>query len=150
MLFCPNCQNLLNVSKTILAKDNVIDADTPQTVSQTTTEIKHSAKAIPPQPNLTNAYHICTTCYYYEPINKETLIISKNKENVTKMYVDYKLFKDSKYSPILPRTRAYICKNDQCKTHGNSEIKEAVFFKKNSEQMDTYYMCTVCDAIWKI
>lgn len=153
MLFCPNCQNLLNVSKTILVKENMIDTNTPQSVSQTTTqttEIKSSIKST--NNNVTNninAYHVCSTCYYYEPIKEESLIISKNKENSNKQIVDYDLFRDVKYSHILPRTRAYICKNDKCSSHNNSD-KEAIFFKINTEQPETYYMCLKCDFIWKL
>lgn len=151
MLFCPNCQNLLNISKNILAKENVLDTNTPQTVSESITEVKQVEKNSSATNSTNNiiAYHICTICYYYEPIEKETLIMSKNNENTSLVDIDYKMLKDSKYSSILPRTRAYICKNSECDTYKGAE-REAIFFRKNSEQLNTYLMCTICDTIWKL
>ena len=46
-------------------------------------------------------------------------------------------------NPIYPRTKDYTCKNVNCVTHKNEELKEAVFFRqKNTYQ--TTYLCTVC------
>lgn len=49
--------------------------------------------------------------------------------------------------PILPRTHDYICKNSNCNTHKNSNIKEAVYYKnKNSYKLN--YICCVCYYNW--
>lgn len=152
MLFCPNCQNLLNISKNILA--NISDElETPKTVSHTTTDIKKQLKSGPLSTgkstniNTNKAYYVCTTCFYYELIHNNSLITSGE---YIEQLVDYDVYKDGKYSPIIPRTCAYICANKSCETHKNNKNKEAIFFRINSEQMDTYYMCTICDTIWKI
>lgn len=147
MLFCSKCQNLLDLSKSIISRD-ILDTNTPDTVSSNTANTKEKNDIN--SDNTIVAYHACTTCNYHEPIKNNTLILSKNKDQDTNLYIDFGLFKDYKYSNILPRTKNYLCNNNKCETHKNINIKEAVFFRTNSESMNTFLMCVICDTVWKL
>jgi hypothetical protein len=93
----------------------------------------------------------CTTCgenYYLHP---ETIIfsLSFNKKNST--------FNDSDmdlkiYDPTLPRTKDYICPNNNCETNKknfNTVNKEAVFYRALGGY-NLKYACVNCKTSWLI
>ena len=89
--------------------------------------------------------------FLYSIVLGETLILSKNKEQDTNVYIDYNMYKDYKHSHILPRTRGYICPNKKCPTNGSKKVeKEAVFVRKSTDVLDTIFICTICDTVWKL
>lgn len=93
----------------------------------------------------------CTSCGESYILNPETVIYSLNyKKNNTSFnddYLDLKL-----YDPTLPRTKDYICPNEECDTNDKSfdmSNKEAVFYRSTG----TYHMkyaCLVCKHSWLI
>ena len=48
-------------------------------------------------------------------------------------------------NPILPRTKLYVCRNKNCNTHKNPQLKKAIFFKENN---NLRYICSVCKTYW--
>ena len=90
------------------------------------------------------AYFICRFCKNYKPITPGTLIYSKsyntNRDNEIEDY-SYAI-----YDSTLSRTRNYICRNEKCPTHKNSEDQEAVLTKNSLDQI--VYVCTVCTTDW--
>lgn len=90
------------------------------------------------------AYFICKFCKNYKPIKPGTLIYSKNYNTSSSSDVDDYTY--AIYDQTLPRSRQYICKNDNCETHKNDSIKEAVITKNATEQV--VYICTICSTSW--
>ena len=145
MLFCPDCNNSLDISKSKPIAANV-DTATPDTVSSSTAEPPKKEQESEGQ----GAYHMCYNCLYHEPIKKKTLILSKTHEKNVNVYEDYDMFSDYKNANILPRTTLYTCQNKDCKTHSNAKAKEAVFFRSNLYNNKTIMACIVCDHIWSV
>lgn len=87
----------------------------------------------------TNAYFICKYCQNFKPIKPRTLIHSRDYSDGSDNLVDYS---EMVYDQSLSRTRAYICKNPDCETHHNDELREAVLTKNNAYQI--IYICTHC------
>lgn len=85
----------------------------------------------------------CTNCNYRKQI-KDTIRLYQ--VNASTKITTMNSIEDNKIramNPIYPRTKDYTCKNVNCVTHKNEELKEAVFFRqKNTYQ--TTYLCTVC------
>ncbi|AYV85600.1 MAG: DNA-dependent RNA polymerase subunit Rpb9 [Satyrvirus sp.] len=89
------------------------------------------------------AYFICKYCKNYKLIKPGTLIYSKNYDTSAAEVEDYTY---AIYDYTLPRTKNYICKNENCPTHKDDSKKEAVLTKNLSEQV--IYICTVCSTYW--
>jgi len=97
-----------------------------------------------------DAFLMCSNCSYNKPIKPRTLITriaSKTTEGISSMYINTEKFKNIINNPALPRTRNYKCMNELCSTHKNSSEREAIFFRNN---MQTWYVCTVCKTYWKV
>lgn len=89
------------------------------------------------------AYFICKNCKRYVIIEPATLIYRKNYgENI----IEAEDYSYSSYDSTLPRTKNYICKNANCETHNNINIREAVITKNITDQV--VYVCTVCKLDW--
>ena len=93
----------------------------------------------------------CTSCgenYYLHP---ETIIYSFNFNKTNSIFndndIDLKL-----YDPTLPRTKDYICPNNNCETNNknfNNSNKEAVFYR-SSGGYNLKYACLNCKSSWLI
>lgn len=94
--------------------------------------------------NTTISYFICKQCKFSTKIKPGTTIYTKvynaNLETDTEDYTY------AKYDSTLLRTKNYICKNKECKSHNNSSTKEAVLTKNNVGQI--VYVCTICSNNW--
>lgn len=93
----------------------------------------------------------CTSCGENYFLHPETIIysLSFKKKNTTfnDSDIDLKL-----YDPTLPRTKDYICVNDQCETNKKSfdtSKKEAVFYRA-SGGYNLKYACLNCKTNWLI
>jgi len=89
----------------------------------------------------------CTNCDYRKPI---TETIKLYQMNIKSQYNVYRSIEDNKLlamNPIYPRTKDYTCKNIECSSHNNMEIKEAVFFREK-KSYQTIYLCTICFTSW--
>lgn len=92
-----------------------------------------------------NAYFICTNCGHARKIENGTLIFSRKSDNITQSY-NIGDYSDLKHSNILPRTRNYICTNDQCESHKNTTKKEAIFFRVGGYNIK--HLCICCETIF--
>ena len=91
----------------------------------------------------------CNNCNFRKKI-KETIRLYQM--SVESTYSVNRSTEDNKLlamNPIYPRTRDYTCKNINCITHKDINIKEAVFFREK-DSYQTNYICTVCFSGWKV
>jgi hypothetical protein len=86
---------------------------------------------------------VCKNCSYSEKLTKRTLILNKMSNFSTDAYTDLTKYKYMRYDNTLPHTRDYVCKNKDCNTHKNSELKNAKWFRPIQNSYMTYYVC--CD-----
>lgn len=90
------------------------------------------------------AYFICKFCRFYKPIEPGTLIYSKSYgfDNT----IETEDYTYAIYDHTLPRTKNYICKNTECKSHKDDSVREAIITKNSAEQV--VYICTNCLTNW--
>jgi hypothetical protein len=92
----------------------------------------------------------CTNCGNKEPITKSTKLYEINKQSEGKIYSPEEI-EIIINDPTLPRTKNYNCKNKNCETIKNENLKEAVFFKENNfKTYQLYYACCHCKYHWAI
>lgn len=96
------------------------------------------------------AYVVCKNCSYSEKLIKRTLILNKMSNFSTDAYTDLTKYKYMRYDNTLPHTRDYICKNKECDTHKNVELKNAKWFRPIQNSYITYYVCCDCGTVWNI
>ena len=175
MYFCPNCAYLLDIKKSsninvddeekqILEKPSdafkKIKSLSKYTANFTKEEMikdkKYSKLKKSDKIKLDKLFEIvytdaefsCNNCNYSKQLDKTFLLYKFEKKND----LESKTIEDNKIlskSPILPRTRDYICKNVSCKTFKDPNLKEAVYYRdENSFSLN--YLCTVCNYNWKI
>jgi hypothetical protein len=99
-----------------------------------------------------SAFMICKNCSYFEKIITRTMVLNKMSFNSisNNELNDYSKYKYMRYDNTLPHTRDYICKNKECKTHKNTELKDAKWFKPNQNTYETFYVCCECGIVWNI
>lgn len=89
---------------------------------------------------------LCTNCNWNKEINETIKLYNYNKDNKLK-----KILPDEYYlmvhNPIYSRTKNYECKNKDCPTHKNKNIKEAIFFKEDNSLIINY-VCGTCYNTW--
>ena len=90
----------------------------------------------------TKAYFICNNCGNNTPIKPGSLIASKMSDSLTQRY-NVNDYGDMVYSSILPRTRFYICPNNDCDSHLDFAKKEAIFFRFTGSY-NIGYICLTC------
>lgn len=89
----------------------------------------------------------CSNCDNVEPITTTVKLFEIRKDKESSKELDEYEIQFYINDPTLPRTRDYNCKNLNCSTHKNNDIKEAVFLReKDSFQLK--YICTVCSHLW--
>ena len=175
MNFCKKCNNLLELSKTVKNYssnfiDNIITKFVNNTLDNTdlvninldqiikndkylelSEELKNKLlNILNKNSELYGAYNICSNCGYYEKIKNKTLILTRDElynDTIIDIYMDN--YKFVKHDKTLPHTRKYICPNDKCKTHNDDKIKDAVSFRIDDKLFLTYYICCICDIVWK-
>jgi len=145
MSFCPNCDNILDISKT-QTQQVKINEKTPTSLSNESSSeneelTKQSEKII-------GGFYICKNCLYSEPIESGTLIFNKISLRTSNKYVNIDKLKNKSYMNVLPYTRNYECINKKCESYKDPSKREAVFYRlQNSTQV--YYTCNVCQSYWK-
>lgn len=146
MLFCPNCNNILDITKNPPKNKNV-GSETPSTISET--EEKPS-KRIDKSEDIAGAgaYYFCKNCAYSKAMESGTLILSKTNSRSVNSYMNMDKLKNKIYSNILPFTRNYICINKSCESHKDSSKREAVFYRL-SDSTQVWYTCRACSNYWK-
>jgi len=96
------------------------------------------------------AFIVCKNCSYSEKLTKRTLILNKMSNFSTDAYTDLTKYKYMRYDNTLPHTRDYVCKNKDCNTHKNSELKNVKWFRPIQNSYMTYYVCCECGIVWNI
>ena len=88
------------------------------------------------------AYFICRNCGFLKPLNDNTLIFSRVSSDISQSYTSSDPI-DMANSDILPRTRKYICPNNNCISQVDSTKREACFFRINNSYK-IKYICLAC------
>ena len=175
MYFCPKCSYLLDIKKSTNINIEDEDKKVLEKPSDAFKKIKSLSKYTPSftkeemindkkysklkksdkdkleklfENVYTDAEFNCNNCNYSKPLDKTFLLYKFEKENnlENKSLTDNKLLS---HSPIFPRTKDYICKNPNCKTHKDSKLKEASYYRdENSYVLN--YQCTVCNFSWTV
>jgi hypothetical protein len=155
MKFCPKCNNIMDIGKSM---PKITSIDTPQTVSTDgTTEIENKTKSKSKSQTQTKldeldemqyAYLVCKNCSYFEQLQERTLVFSRMNDDMTTTQIDLNRYKYITYDQTLPHTRDYTCNNSDCKTHKDHLLRDAVWFRPNPNSYATYYACCQCKTIW--
>lgn len=124
MHFCPNCNNIFNITKDI---NQVEEQPIIQDVEKS------------------NIYFYCDNCGFSKPVNPKTLLFSRTSKNISQSYISNDVV-NMVHSDILFRTRRYICTNKDCESHENPLKREAIFFRLNNSYK-VKYICTTCHTI---
>lgn len=172
MYFCPNCSYILDITKSSVNDTNKISItkvnelfkliDNNEDLSKYKAEFskediyKHKKSKDYDKTKLdelfednvlTTAEFICNNCNYIKKINATTLLYQINFEGKTNKIFNIEENKLFVKDPLLPHTKDYVCKNSNCSTHTNNEIKDAIFYKdRNSYKVN--YICTICYYTW--
>jgi len=96
-----------------------------------------------------NAEYKCFYCGYIKPINETIRLYINNIDNDDIIFQIKSLEENELLcnDPLLPHTRDYICKNPNCLTHIQSDLKDSIFYKdKNNYKV--IYICCVCFHNW--
>jgi hypothetical protein len=89
------------------------------------------------------SYFYCKSCGYNTSIPSKTLIFSRG--NVGKFFTKgQEYYKDISIYPIQ---KNYTCINDDCKTHNEPSLKNAVIHRIPGEYI-VNYTCNVCNYVW--
>jgi hypothetical protein len=91
----------------------------------------------------------CNNCNNNKQITETTLLFQLNTNNKKDHINSIEENKLITTNPLLPRTKDYTCKNNDCKTHKakSNKEKEAVFYRdKNSYKVN--YICSICYYKW--
>jgi RNase P subunit RPR2 len=147
MFYCKNCHNFLNISKTINQNKIKSGGDDHSNHSDEDNDRgydNHSDSDNETKAKESLAYFVCNSCGYYRPIESETLLYTKQYEELNDdEFEDYHLLI---YDNTLPRTYKYMCPNKKCDSHKYPEKKEAVIYKNKNYRV--LYVCTICEDFW--
>ena len=89
----------------------------------------------------------CDNCNYIKLITETILLYQINMDDTVSTINTIDENKLMTTDPLLPHTNDYICKNLNCITHKNDNLKNAIFYKhKNSYKVN--YICCVCYYNW--
>ena len=87
----------------------------------------------------------CLNCGYKGEIH-QTIIEKKKYKNNQVLNVDTNRFLI--YDNALPRTTHKTCPNDQCLSHKDKKLQEAVFIQ-DPVTIKLTYVCVCCNTSWK-
>lgn len=134
-IFCPECDSILDISKTVVKKQKNESSETPSDEKQIST-----------LDNSINTYYTCKSCSWFQKIKSGTLLLNKIGNSNQTTYYNLDKYKNKVYSNILPYTRNYVCSNKEC--IGNTDLKkhEALIFRINGT-METMLICCACESI---
>lgn len=146
MSYCPNCDNIYDITKNIpkTSLESSVDLESP--IGSSSNDNKSVKKNY--SDNISHqAYFICKNCGTYEKIKPGTELIKKISESSQNSYDNYERAKDMIHAKYLPATRNYICQNTKCPSMTDFSKREAVFFRiPNSFKIR--YVCKACQSSW--
>jgi hypothetical protein len=95
------------------------------------------------------AEYKCLNCGYNKPIT-QTIRLFYNNIEMNDNIISIKSLEENKLfcsDPLLPHTKDYVCKNINCVTHTQNDLKDSIFYKeKNLYKIK--YICCVCYYNW--
>jgi hypothetical protein len=92
------------------------------------------------------AFFICKKCKNSKPIPAGTTIYSINYGTSNQELDDSIDYTHVVHDKTLARTKNYICPYEDCPTHSDNNIKEAVIIKNLNHQI--VYICCICVTNW--
>jgi hypothetical protein len=96
----------------------------------------------------TSAEYKCLNCGYSKPILETTRLYYNSVDSDNLIFI--KSLEENELisnDPLVPHTKDYICKNPNCITHKQSELKDSIFYKdKHSYKVN--YICCICFYNW--
>ena len=96
----------------------------------------------------TSAEYKCFNCGYNKPITETVKLYYNNIDN--DYSINIKSIEENELlcsDPLLPHTKDYICKNPNCITHKQSDLKNSIFYRdKHSYKIN--YICCICFYNW--
>ena len=99
---------------------------------------------------INNAEFNCPNCNYSKEITETTLLYQI--DIVDKTTINIKTLEENKLitsNHLLPNTKDYTCKNLECITQKNPELKNSVMYKENNS-FKINYICRACYYGWQI
>ena len=178
MYFCPKCNYSFDISKTtgtdatqekqsIKKVSDVLkiydetkslnnykaefkkeDLEKNSKYKKLSTEEKDKFKILFQLPGITGAQFKCNNCSFAKEIT-ETILLYKldfsDKTEKIRTYDENELICNN---PMLPRTHDYMCKNNECPTILNLNIKKEAVFFRDKESYKNNYICTLCYHSW--
>ena len=98
-----------------------------------------------------NLIFYCKHCNYsrnFDPEIDSREIYHSDYSNNTISYRE-KINKYTHLDPTLPRVNNIDCPNELCKSHEDESIKEVIYIKYDTDQMNFIYLCCNCHTKWK-
>ena len=95
-----------------------------------------------------SAEYKCMNCGYSKPIIETTRLYYNNLDNDNLTFI--KSLEENELisnDPLLPHTKDYVCKNPNCITHKQLELKDSVFYK-DKHFYKVNYICCICFYNW--
>lgn len=89
--------------------------------------------------------NFCRTCGFKKDSSKVLISQNSYSKNTISSFGSRKNYI---YDPTFPRTNKYVCPNNKCDTHKNSDKKEAIFFNEG-DSLKHVFICRVCQTEWK-
>ena len=149
MFFCPNCNNSLSITQNLGGNAQNL-SETPDTLSTSEDLQQNNDNNNNNNVNLSDkAVFKCSNCGYMKEIEPGTLILSRaGQKSSVEFLSDRFKYSEMVHDLTLPHTRNFICPNKICKSHNDSSIREAVFFKPNKSSYNIVSVGKVCQAVW--
>jgi len=88
----------------------------------------------------------CTQCGYTTESN-DPILYTQTYDSVIR-YTNPNQIKNIIHDPTIARTVKYTCPNEDCSTHSNESIKEALFWRDPTD-MTMNMVCRECKTSWK-
>ena len=161
MFFCPNCHYSMSIMQggtgsVSISVSSGPSLDTPTTLSDSSelekSESEQQAKPSSAKAGTKQAYFKCTNCGYSNKLESQTVILSKTSGNSGSKSSsgsgDKSIYAEMINDVTLPHTRNYTCPNKSCKSHNDSNEREAVWFKAEISSYAVTYICKSCKTIW--
>ena len=155
-MFCGKCDNFMDITDDILIDKNIQYNKITENSSNYDDILTNESNAIDNDAlsssqnlkikNKQEFFH-CKNCGYNEEIKNETFIFSRNHNNDNDMFDTNIIL--NKYDTTLPYEKNYTCINKNCITHEKTELKKAIFYRKNNKY-NVEYICYMCNTIFNI
>jgi len=96
-------------------------------------------------------YMFCSNCGYNRRLDPGFHIISKNPKGVPSVhdYIDESKIRNIVHSGVYPRTREFICPNDDCESKQKSYPTEACMLR-DGDSYRMIYVCVSCLTIKRL